>query len=447
MRGRTVVVARLVGLSMALLTVALYGTGVWVWGQALQGPCPLVACPHAQVPPAQTRAFAALHLTVGVYSGYYLGLNLLFALGFAAVAALLVWRRSHDPLALLSALALLLFALGAFEHGVLLFALTALGPGWQLPVALLSCVGELAFGLFVVVFPDGRFVPRWTRVGAPVALTLWWGPTSLFPGSPLDFTTWPALASFSGWAVLLGTLASAQVYRYRRGSTAAQRLQTKWVVYGLIAAGAGYFAGHLVLVWWAPALTSPQAVLADLAGYTLAYLSILLIPTCIGSAILRYRLYDIDVIIRRTVIYSLVTGTLGSVFVGSSIVLQAGFQALTGQGSMLAVVGATLALAALVTPVRRQVQARIDRRFYRSTYDAARTVAAFSARLRSELDLDQVTADLVAVVQDTLQPRQVSLWLAPPRRSAHGEAVRQLHVRAVDPVRIPTPSSADGHGL
>jgi len=176
MRGRTLVVARVVWLTMALLTVALYVTGVWVWVHELQAPCPLAACPHGQVPPAEARAFAALHVTVGFYSRYYLGLNLLFALGFAAVAALLIWRRSHDSLALFIALALL-------------FALTAIGPGWQLPVALLGFLGELAFGIFVVIFPDGRFVPRWTRVAAPVAMALWWGPNIFFPGSALDFTT------------------------------------------------------------------------------------------------------------------------------------------------------------------------------------------------------------------------------------------------------------------
>jgi hypothetical protein len=337
------------------------------------------------------------------------------------VAVLLFWRRSHDLMALFVSLALLLFGVGAFEGGFLAAGLSTVSPGWRLPVAILGFVGELAFGIFVLIFPDGHFVPRWTRFAA-VLLLLWWVPIYFFPGSPLDFTTWPGVAYFGGWAILLGIMGGAQVYRYRRVSTPRQRLQTKWVVYGFLGAGIGYFAGQLAVYFLAPALTSLRAILADLAGYTLAYSSILLIPICIGIAILRHRLYDIDVIIRRTLIYGLVTGMLGTIYAVSSILLQAGFYALTQQGSAVAVVGSTLAIVALFQPVRSQIQVLIDRRFYRRKYDAAKTLEAFSATLRTETNLEDVHALVLAVVEETMQPAHVSLWLRAPEPHESREA-------------------------
>jgi hypothetical protein len=364
LRGRTLVLARVVWLTMALLTVALYVAGVGVWIGRVRGFCPPRVCAHGQVPLAIARAFAALHLSISFYGWYLLGLNVFFAFGFAAVAGLIFWRRSHDPVALFVSLALLLFGVGSFESGCLAAGLPAVSPGWRLPVALLGFLGEIAFGIFVMIFPDGRFVPGRTRL-AVVLLLLWWVPIYFVPGSPFAFTNWPGVAYFGGWAVLLSVMGGGQVYRYLRVSTPSQRLQTKWVVVGFVGAGIGYFAGQLVVFFLATALTAPGAILADLAGYTLAYAGILLIPICIAVAILRNRLYDIDLIIRRTLIYSIVTGTLATIYVAGTIVLQAGFHALTGQGSALAVVASTLGIVALFQPVRGRAQSAVDRRFYR----------------------------------------------------------------------------------
>jgi hypothetical protein len=235
---------------------------------------------------------------------------------------------------------------------------------WWLPVATLMFLGEVLFAIFIGIFPSGRFAPRWIRL-AVVPIALLWVPNSFFPGSALDFVTWPGWAFLGMWAVMLATMGAAQVYRYRRVSTPAQRQQTKWVVFGFVAAGIGYFGGRLIIFFLAPALTSPRAVVASLAGYTLNYASILLVPISIGIALLRSHLFDIDVIIRRTLVYSAVTTTLGTTYAAVSIVLQAAFYALTRQGSALAIVGSTLAIAALFQPVRRRAQATVDRRFYR----------------------------------------------------------------------------------
>jgi len=144
------------------------------------------------------------------------------------------------------------------------------------------------------------------------------------------------------------------------------------------------------------------------------------LPVAVGIAILRYRLYNIDLLINRTLVYGTLSAILASLYVGSIVVSQGILRALTGQGSQLAVVASTLAVAALFNPLRHRIQSFIDRRFYRRKYDARRTLEAFSAKLRNETDLDALSDDLVDVVSETMQPAHVSLWLR-PEASPKGE--------------------------
>jgi hypothetical protein len=259
----------------------------------------------------------------------------------------------------------------------------------------------------LLLFPDGRLPsPRWRPVAylaagsiavtmADFAVSSWPDPyASVYApqtvGSPV-VGVWFGLLSASGLAS-----AASLVVRFRR-SRGEERLQLKWVVYAA--------AVTVAIVVPAVAVTrgaSPSLIIVVAAP---------LVPVAAGVAILRYRLYNIDVVINRTLVYGSLTAMLALVYVGGVVGLQAILRALTGQESTLAVVASTLAIAALFGPLRQRVQALVDRRFYRRKYDAAKTLDAFNARLREETELDTLSVDVMAVVKDTMQPTHASLWL------------------------------------
>jgi hypothetical protein len=215
------------------------------------------------------------------------------------------------------------------------------------------------------------------------------------------------------------------VLRYLR-SGGEEREQIKWLAFAASIVGLG-FSSYVI----------PGNILPDDAGgadrlwenlledaVTLSFAGV---PVAVGIAILRYRLYEIDLIINRTLVYGSLTVTLVAGYFGGIVVLQRLFVALTGQKSTLAVVASTLLIAMLFNPLRRRIQSFIDRRFYRSKYDAARTLEAFGSRLRDETDLDALRDDVVGVVRETMQPVLVSLWLRPdPEPDAKSSAFRQF---------------------
>jgi hypothetical protein len=220
--------------------------------------------------------------------------------------------------------------------------------------------------------------------------------------------------------VAYGALIFLQIYRYRRVSTSVQRQQTKWVVLGVTAAVGvllGAFAGILPIAFLNPSFHNTIFYNA-VVGIIFA-VAFLLIPLSIGFSILRYRLYDIDLLINRTLVYGTLTVSLALVYVGLIFALQSLFQGMFHQNNGVAIVISTLAIAALFQPLRRGLQRVIDRRFYRRKYDAAKTLEAFSATLRNEVDLSQLSEQLIAVVQETMQPAHVFLWVPPAQRDGN----------------------------
>jgi hypothetical protein len=218
-----------------------------------------------------------------------------------------------------------------------------------------------------------------------------------------DLPVFSALGVLLG-AGIIGAVASV-VVRFRR-SRGVERQQMKWFVYAVAPMLVFPIESYL------PGIISSVALAAVLIG----------LPTAIGIAVLRYRLYDIDVIINRTLVYGSLTAVLVTAYVGSIVVLLAAFRSLTGQDSQLTIVVSTLAIAALFNPLRRRIQALVDRRFYRRKYDAAKTLEDFSARLLDETDLAELNEELLAVVRETMQPAHVSLWLRPDTSSKRDEA-------------------------
>jgi hypothetical protein len=278
--------------------------------------------------------------------------------------------------------------------------------------------------LLILWFPDGKLPSRrwsflyvWMLMATSLLMpglfsvgTQWNGtdtggirienPFGLIPTDSYDMALLAPLGFFS--LVLILVLAVVTLFfRYRSAGT-VERLQIRWFVLG----------GTLfAILSFAPTFLGFPIALS-----VIGFASITLLYLAVGIAVLRYRLYDIDIIIRRTLVYGGLTATLALVYFGSVILLQSLFEAVSGQQSAVAVVISTLVIAALFTPLRKRIQNDIDRRFYRKKYDAEKIVAAFGASLREEVDLDDLQTRIVAVVEETLQPETVSLWVRKQER-------------------------------
>jgi hypothetical protein len=214
--------------------------------------------------------------------------------------------------------------------------------------------------------------------------------------------------------VWIGLGGFSLVYRYARRSNVVERQQTKWVVAGFLAmftTALAYSLFSALFPPWQPSGARLAALAANGVLYILGYVGM---AVCIAFAILRHRLWDIDLILRRTLIYSVLSALLALTYFGGVAVLQQLFRFFTGNTSTAAVIGSTLLIAALFQPLRRRVQSAIDRRFFRRKYDAAQTLAAFAASARDGVDLDALTDRLRAVVEETMQPANSAIWLRPP---------------------------------
>jgi hypothetical protein len=351
-------------------------------------------------------------------------------LAFPLVGALIASRRPENPIGWICLAAGLFWMSivveasipGSASYPVIIDAL--LQWTWVPPVGLLGIY-------MILLFPDGKLPSRrwhpfaWfagaVMVLTSVAVTLSPGPLEDHPGvsNPLGLEGHSIVAQVLARAPVLlpiCILASALslVWRYRH-SGGEVRLQIRWVAFAASLVSVAYAVTAVSGIFFAPeASTNEQAPPLWLALLQDAVLvSYAGVPIAVGFAVLRYRLYDIDLIINRTLVYGSLTVLLASAYVGGVVGLQAIFRGLTGQESTLAVVASTLAIAALFNPLRRRVQTFVDRRFYRKKYDARKTLETFSGRLRDETDLHTLSSDLVAVVRETMQPAHVSLWVRP----------------------------------
>lgn len=345
-------------------------------------------------------------MTLPIYAAYSIVLHLIITLGFVAAATLIALRARGHWFRWFTAFVLIFYPTGGLWQFV---------QAGQLGYRYLT-IGSIlwpSYLLFLYLFPNGRAAPRWTRwLVAPILLLhlglQFVGVVATLQGKPIDDRLIAVfMVVLAGFPIILG----CQVFRYLRVSSPVERAQTKWFVAG--------FALFFVIGEIVRAITQ-SVLLADDSGFVtdLNNLSALFIPASLVIAILRYRLWDIDVIINRALVYAALTGTLAVVYLGLVVVLQQLVRALTGdtQSEVVTVIS-TLAIAALFQPLRRRLQQIIDRRFYRRKYDAAKMLEAFSARLRAETDLEQLRDDTLAVVQEALEPAHVSLWLRERHRT------------------------------
>jgi hypothetical protein len=346
------------------------------------------------------------------------GAAIIHALGFTAIGAIVALRRPGNAIGWLLLAAGFISALGAFalEYGV--YAIV--GRPTALPGGLVGAwFGSWSWVLFItgitplvlLRFPDGRLLSaRWRIMSWLTVLSvLATGAFMAFKPGPLQLAAYAdnAFAPLPTSVIdMLGTLGIglafpvmggacwSLVVRFRR-STGIEREQIKWLAFSALPLGAVGLA---------------SAILPDKLVQVVFVFLLLSVPAGVGIAILRYRLYDIDVLINRALVYGTLSAMLVAIYVGTVVLLGAAIRPFTS-GSELSVAVSTLATLAVVQPLRRRIQAGVDRRFYRSRYDAGQTLDAFSARLRDEVDLDAVRADLVEAVQRTVQPTHASVWL------------------------------------
>jgi hypothetical protein len=417
--GRWLIAARVLLVAIAFVTLSLFVIAIPTRYNELQHVCTPGQCNQLQLSAADMPALEQLGFSLHAYANFHISLEIGFALGALLIAAVIFWLRSDDWMALFASLALIIF--GATLPPVI-EAMGRAQPEWRLPALLIQELAPFCMGTLLYLFPDGRFVPRWTAL-----LVLAWGIWSLV--RPAFIQTTPFALGQSENIALVGFFvlgAGAQLYRHAFVSTPAQRQQTRWVVFGLTTLVLGGFVYVLIHLIFLP-LTQPGPahVLANLVSVPLCLtFPGLLVPLTIGIAILRYRLWDIDLIIKRTLHYTSLTAVLALIYFGLVIALQFGTSRFIGQApnSDVAIVVSTLAIVALFQPLRHNIQQGIDRRFFRSKYDAVKTLEAFSATFSSETDLNELSEQLVVVIQETMQPTGVALWLFQPAEDKAAEA-------------------------
>jgi hypothetical protein len=374
-------------------------------------------------------AFLLASLNVPTSSALVTACLSVVILAFSTVGALIASRRPENPIGWLFCSGAFIWGLGelSLEYGVyaLITAPGALPAGvW---VAWFGAWARGIGGFFMVLFllllfPTGRLpTPRWRVVvwaalGYIVLFTLvnWLTPVSQDfrlssvrnpLGFDLEIMNLLGGVLYLSLPLLLLASGAAVIVRFRR-SRGDERQQIKWFAYAVTIMVFLFTLGHSLGLTQIVGV-APLVFAIPLTG----------LPVAAGIAILKYRLYDIDLVINRTLVYATLTATLIALYFGGIVLLQWLFVALTGEKSTLAVVASTLLIAALFTPLRRRIQSFIDRRFYRRKYDARKTLEAFSTKLREETDLEALNNELVGVVRETMQPSHVSLWLRPEMAS------------------------------
>jgi len=408
--GRRLGIARAFSLGLTIVYLTMLAVSLPLYWHKLLGD-----------PYGLEESLAQMGSSLHFFVVYVFVLNFIVISSLLTMAFLIFIRKSDDWMALMVSLMMMsICAVTLPITGVLAEA----GQVISLCYHALRALG-VGIGLAVLfLFPDGHFVPKWTRY----MLVLWFlnGLSWLFFPNlaplavPADMRTPVQLRMLAFTLIWFGVGLFSQIYRYKRGSDPIQRQQTKWVVFGFVMFMVGMFAISLPVLFL-PVLRQPGSALMVYLMIEIPFVlfCLTLVPLTIMISILKYQLWDIDALIRRTLAYTVLTGTLAGLYFFSVLLLQALFNWLVGRSDNLALVGSTLAIAAAFNPLRTRIQENIDRRFYRRKYDSERLVTTFGASLRDEVEIDQLANRLLLAVQETLQPDGAELWLVEAREGKH----------------------------
>ena len=417
LRGHWLRIARAAWLVLASLAVAFSIAGIPAYHSQLRD----LTAPGVGDPAALRANLARAGLSLDFYAGYMLAVQVASKGAYFLLAALLFRRKSAERMALFVAVMLVL--LGATSSATR--ALTTFHPAWRVVYDVANLFGFTCLLLFFYLFPDGRFVPRWTRWLAVAALALA-TLMALFPGSPLDVTRWPLLLNalfLLGW---LGVGVVAQVYRYRRISGPTQRQQAKWVVFGFAVGLGGHLGTILLVELFVPGL-APRGSLLSFAAYTAIAGFLLLIPLSLVIAILRYRLFDIDMLINRALVYGALSASVVGLY---ALVVGTVGALLQARGSFLVSLVAAGLVAVLFQPLRERLQRAVNRLTYGERDEPYAVLSRLGRRLEATLAPDAVLPAIVETVAAAFKLPYAAITLKQDERfvvaAAHGPPVGAL---------------------
>jgi hypothetical protein len=399
--GRWLFIARMLWFVVLLLAIGKATIGLPLYFDEKNGVCTAsdeICRLGNSLNAAQIQALGSSGISLSTYAWGSLVWKVFTSVIWGSIGLAIFLLQPKEWLALIASSMMIVFVSAGYEYQI-----SAAYPSLGTAAELIFNLGNILMFLFIGLFPSGRFSPRWMRWYwlAMVAISIL--PSSEWIENSNLYNSFISIFWIS--FLLLGPF--SQIYRYRNESTAVERQQTKLVVLGFAA-----FAGTVLVGSTSMTLLPENGIASILLDTFLFDIAALLIPLSIGLSILHYRLWDIDLIIRRTLVYSLLTIALGLIYLGVIVFLQNLLGGLTGERQPeIVTVISTLAVAALVSPLRRRIQDFVDRRFYRKKYNAEQALAAFALHARNETNLDELTGRLVDVIQETIQPAHASLWL------------------------------------
>jgi signal transduction histidine kinase len=402
--GRWFAIARLIWLGMAVLALALLIVQVPFYHGYLLSNCLDQFCEYGITPPPGTEALHRAGISPELYAGYYTLWGAVLPLTYFLMALLIFLKKSSERVALFGSFMLLAWGVA----NVPLARLSEIDPAWQpLFDFFISVPGLLALTLFFFLFPDGRFSSRpaaWLVGGLMLVFLV----GHILPGTVLDYRRWPTILGFLFFLIWIGSMVGGQIHRYRRSSNPVQRQQTKWVIFGISAALSGFLGFLLLPAVLSPSLHTRPSLTNNLIIGTGVILSMLFIPLSFGFAILRYRLWDIDLLINRTLVYGMLTAAIVGLYALIVESLGALFQS---EGNLLISLLTTGLIAMLFAPLRERLQRGVNRLMYGERDDPYTVLSRLGGQLETSVALESVLPNLVETIKQAFRLPYVAIEL------------------------------------